>query len=301
MQTAETLREYYEITGRQLPADLQQHNGMARHFNVMRRKNCLRLMPFVRRDYYKICLGRGNAVLYTEKGEVEIRQPAIFFSHPLVKFGWRNLPGDQEGYVCLFNELYLTADLKRELKKLHKLFEDDIYSFVKLTEDQYTLFLQYFRMMADEYGGQFEYKQEMILSILRLIIFTTMKLRLSTHPGPREEKQDLLAGKFIDLLEAQFPVDSPRDAIRLKTPADFAAKLHVHVNHLNHTIKQITGKTTSQYILERKMAEALALLKNTDWTVAEIGSCLGFEYPQYFNIFFKKQTGQSPGTYRNNL
>jgi len=40
--------------------------------------------------------------------------------------------------------------------------------------------------------------------------------------------------------------------------------------------------------------EAKALLQHTNWSVAEIAYALGFEYPTYFNNFFKKKTGQIP-------
>jgi AraC-like DNA-binding protein len=46
------------------------------------------------------------------------------------------------------------------------------------------------------------------------------------------------------------------------------------------------------------MAEALSLLRNTDWTIAEIAESLGFDYPQHFHNFFKKQTGLGPREYR---
>jgi len=40
------------------------------------------------------------------------------------------------------------------------------------------------------------------------------------------------------------------------------------------------------------------LLRNSDWSMAEIGYCLGFEHPSNFNNFFKKHIGQSPNHYR---
>jgi AraC-like DNA-binding protein len=37
---------------------------------------------------------------------------------------------------------------------------------------------------------------------------------------------------------------------------------------------------------------------HTDWGVGEIAYSLGFEYPTYFNNFFKKHTGTTPLTFR---
>jgi AraC-like DNA-binding protein len=46
------------------------------------------------------------------------------------------------------------------------------------------------------------------------------------------------------------------------------------------------------------LTEAKALLQHTDWNISEIASALGFEYPTYFNNFFKKLTGTNPKSLR---
>jgi AraC-like DNA-binding protein len=72
----------------------------------------------------------------------------------------------------------------------------------------------------------------------------------------------------------------------------------VHVNHLNKAVRELTGKTTGQHIAGRMIAEAKALLQHTSWSTAEIAYALGFEYPTYFNNFFKKHTGTTPSAVR---
>ena len=106
---------------------------------------------------------------------------------------------------------------------------------------------------------------------------------------------------FIELLERQFPVDSPENPLKIKSASEFASQLNIHVNHLNYVIKSHTGKTTTQMISNRIVDEAKTLLKNTDWDVAEIGYCLGFDYPAHFNNYFKKHTGITPSIFKYNL
>jgi AraC-like DNA-binding protein len=67
---------------------------------------------------------------------------------------------------------------------------------------------------------------------------------------------------------------------------------------LNSSVKEVTGKPTTAHIAERIISEAKALLQHTDWSIAEIAYALGFEYPTYFNNFFKKKTGQVPKSIR---
>jgi AraC family transcriptional regulator, transcriptional activator of pobA len=103
---------------------------------------------------------------------------------------------------------------------------------------------------------------------------------------------------FMELLERQFPVEDPSRRFTMNSANDFAQQLSVHVNHLNRAVKATTGKTTSEIIYERIVAEAKALLKHSNRDIAEIGYCLGFEDPTHFNHFFRKQTNTKPSDYR---
>ena len=103
---------------------------------------------------------------------------------------------------------------------------------------------------------------------------------------------------FMDLLERQFPIESPAEPLRLRTPQDFAVSLSVHINYLNRAVKEATGRPTSTHIAERMIAEAKALLLYTDWSVADIAYGLGFDYPTYFNNYFKRLTGGTPQSLR---
>lgn len=72
----------------------------------------------------------------------------------------------------------------------------------------------------------------------------------------------------------------------------------MHVNHLNRSVKEVTGKPTTSHITERVINEAKALLQHTDWSISDIGYSLGFEYPSYFNNYFKRLTGTVPKSLR---
>lgn len=100
------------------------------------------------------------------------------------------------------------------------------------------------------------------------------------------------------MLEWQFPIESPGQRFRLRSAGDFARQLSVHVNHLNRSIREKPGRTTTAHIAERLIGEATALLKHTDWNIAEISYCLGFDEPAHFTYFFKKPTHLAPSAYR---
>ena len=103
---------------------------------------------------------------------------------------------------------------------------------------------------------------------------------------------------FQELLERQFPIESTDQPLQLKTAQDYAKSLTVHVNYLNRAVKEVTGKPTTAHISERIISEAKALLQHTDWNIADIAYALGFEYPTYFNNYFKRITGTNPRSLR---
>lgn len=301
MDKQETLIHYYQTTNRELPFDLLRSNGTTSHFNVLKRDHCSVSIPFNRKDYYKICLTTGHAVLNTENGNLDVNQPALFFSNPSLKFGWENVSEQQGGYVCLFNEQYLCTELKRELDTLYASFQNSLYPFILLNQTQFDAYLHYFQLMHTEYHQDFEHKNKMIETALKLIIYSSIKIQSDACPPVKTAQPNRLVNRFLDLLDNQFLLDAPGTALSLKTPADFAKQLYVHVNHLNSSVKNYTGKPTSKIIQEKIIKEAKNLLRYTNWGIAEISYSLGFEHPQNFNNFFKKQVGESPRSFKSAL
>ncbi|MGJ1430552.1 helix-turn-helix domain-containing protein [Sphingobacterium spiritivorum] len=298
MEAKETLEEYYSRLSKPVPLEFSIHGANAAHFNILKRGNCFTTLNFARRDYYKIVLTRGKALLQTEKGEVLIDKPALFFSDRNIRFGWENLPEDQEGFTCLFNEYFITPTIRQSFRKLFSLFKDDIYPFLFLNDTQYEHLHHYFSSMQREYCSNFSDKDLLLKDLLNLVVYTAIKIKTTSMPHDSGIYQQDIVTRFMDLLDNQFPIESPVPGLQLRTPAHFADNLHIHVNHLNHSLKVQTGKTTSDWIKERILAEAVNLLLHSGWRIAEIANGLGFEYPQHFNTFFKKHMGESPRQYK---
>lgn len=152
-----------------------------------------------------------------------------------------------------------------------------------------------------EIKSDYIHKYDMLRSYLHLLIHETMKIHPAENFEHYQNASQRVASLFMELLERQFPIDSPEAFLKLKTPTDYADSLSIHVNSLNRAVKEITGKTTSQQISSRIIQEANALLQHTDWNISEIAYGLGFEEPAYFTNYFKKQTGFTPNRLRNSL
>lgn len=77
-----------------------------------------------------------------------------------------------------------------------------------------------------------------------------------------------------------------------------ARKCGMSVSGFIKSFKKQTGEPPNQYLIEVRMRKAAELLKNTDWTVAEIALQVGYENQLYFSRLFKSKTGQSPSGFR---
>lgn len=69
-------------------------------------------------------------------------------------------------------------------------------------------------------------------------------------------------------------------------------------SYLSDILRTYTGKSTKRHIQDKAIDKAKELLYKTNLTVAEIAYKLGFDYPQNFNKFFKRNTRTSPQKYR---
>jgi AraC-like DNA-binding protein len=157
---------------------------------------------------------------------------------------------------------------------------------------------QVFTKMLDEIGSDYMYKYDLIRNYVTELVHYALKIKPSETLFQHTDANSRITAIFTELLERQFPIETPAQRFTLRSAKDFAEKLSVHVNHLNRAIKETTGRTTTHHISERLTSEAKALLRHTNWNVAEISYTLGFEEPAHFNNFFKKQTSLTPSAFR---
>ncbi len=80
--------------------------------------------------------------------------------------------------------------------------------------------------------------------------------------------------------------------------SELAEVLHYDVYWLSREIKRKTGKTYTQIVQEKRLAQAAFLLKNTDRNVSDISMAVGYENISYFHRIFFQTFGKSPKQYR---
>lgn len=253
---------------------------------------------YSRKDFYKICLTNGKSIIHYADRSFETEGTVLFFGNPHIPYSWETLSTSYVGYTCLFSEEFLKVSERSESLQQSPLFKIGGTPILNITEKQREFLNTIFQKMIDEQQSDYAYKGDLIRNYIHLIIHEALKLQPSENYDQHKNAASRIASVFLELLERQFPIESGDRPLQLKTAQDYAKSLSVHVNHLNRTVKEVTGKSTTTHIAERIVTEAKALLQHTDWTIAEIAYALGFEYPTYFNNYFKRMTGTAPSSLR---
>lgn len=294
----ENLEDFYQQKFNKLPSGLSSDVG---HFNVFRLEECLNPdgvpVKYSRRDFYKISMIRGHNVYHYADKSIEINGTALIFFNPQIPYTWETRSGNNTGYFCIFKEAFFTSKVRGNLHELPMFSFGGKPAYV-LDDSSDQHISSIFEKMLAEINSRYTYKYDLLGHHVMELVYDALKQHphqlLHQHPDANAR----LTAIFNELLERQFPIESPGQRYILRSPKDFAKQLAVHVNHLNRAIRQTTGKTTTELIAKRLIAEAIALLKHADWNISEIGYSLGFEEPSHFNNFFKKQTQKTPSAYR---
>lgn len=299
MEKTETLEEFYKKKFNWLPENLQQDIG---HFNVFRLEDCLGLgapgVQYSRRDFYKVSLIRGKNVYHYADKSIQINGTTLMFFNPHVPYTWESLSDDKTGFFCIFKEAFFTEKIRGSLSELPMFMAGSKPAYVlNSTQDEHISAL--FLKMIDEIGSDYQYRYDLLRNYVMEVIHYALKSQPSETLYQHQDAKSRITAVFAELLERQFPIESPAQRFKLRSASDFAQQLSVHVNHLNRSIRETTGKTTTDFIAERVASEAKALLKHTDWNISEISYSLGFDEPAHFNYFFKKQTQLTPSAFRN--
>lgn len=82
------------------------------------------------------------------------------------------------------------------------------------------------------------------------------------------------------------------------TVDDLAAAAHLSRAHFSREFKRAFGESPYSYLLTRRLERAASLLRNTDWSVADVCMAVGLTSVGSFTSSFTTAFGRSPTAYR---
>lgn len=272
------------------------------YFEIRRRCLWPDIISAHRLDFYMIFIVTAGEGIHTfGSKEYYIRQNMLCFVGPHMISSWKTETEYQQGYFVVFSESFFNQGFENKLF-LQQLpcFQLDGRAVLNLNEKQIQYYLTLFQFMDEEYSNTDAHSSAVLRSQLQLILqkaSAQMKAEDVSDSVANRSGLRLLKG-FKALYMRDFHALGKGKGIILKKIAAYANELGVSQNHLNDTIKKVTGRSAGHLVRHQMATHATMCLMHADKSISEIAFTLGFEDPSYFARFYKAQTGKSPSEFR---
>jgi AraC family transcriptional activator of pobA len=242
----------------------------------------------VKADFYRISIKMD----YTDK-TLAVPKPitAIFFSSPEMLNGWNVEPNYTGMYVQLSKKII------EENRFLFKTYLDyGQHEALYLTESEveeistlFGLMYKYYKSEKQDFGVLLSY-----INVLISVVEAFYNRQFSTNP----KQYNRIVTDFQQSLKDYYN----QPVTQLPNVQYFADQLGLTPNYLGDIIKHFTNKSALENIHEFVIKKAKELLeKNNSMNNTQVAYELGFEYPNYFSKFFKKQVNLTPKEFREQI
>lgn len=258
--------------------------------------------PVFRANYYSFVFikkGRGN---YTIDNQIfEYKDRTVYFTNPghLKAFEFYKL---EDGYLITLSEQFLKRNVHKDIFERFPFLLAETIPPQAFDERGYSEIELFYKQILNEYQSNSENKNQIIGSLFVVILLKLKELFWSDYrPRIEGDRSSLIVKGFKQLLEKHY-----RDLVEGKAQRQFKAKnyaneLNIHPSYLSAVIKSKTGKSVSQWITEKTLNQAKALLTHSNASVKEVGYQLGFSELAHFSNFFKKNTGVTPTDFKSGI
>lgn len=260
-------------------------------------------LPFRSRDFRAnifsiVLIGSGNGSYRIDNQHYRIKDRSVFLTNPGHVKGFEFIEIN-DGVSLTFSERFLQSCCITGAYSEFPFLLTEIVPTSSLSEENYCDIASYARLIGKEISST----SIPDLSIVRPLLVALL-LKIKTYCWHNydtiheDEYNSDIVKRFKLSLDRYFAtLDEKRRATPLQAQ-ELAEDLHLNPSYLGSVIKQKTGKTISQWIVDRTLIEAEAQLSGGNQSVQAIAYNLGFSEPTHFSKFFKKHIGLTPTQFR---
>lgn len=166
-----------------------------------------------------------------------------------------------------------------------------------LSDDEKKIFTDCLNKIEMELGRPIDqHSKPLICRNIELLLDYCMRFYDRQFITRREANHDVLT-RFENELNTYFR-GNRAEREGLPSVKYFAERCFLSPNYFGDLVKKETGRSPQEFIQGKIIDLAKEFLAGTDKSVTEIAYCLGFQYPQHFNRYFKRGVGMTPMEYR---
>ena len=204
----------------------------------------------------------------------------------------------EKGWLIAFQkELFCNTRTYNELEK-YSFFSYDCKEALHLSLREKNKILECIHLMDEELRHPADCHSEILLVRCIELILDYCTRYYERQFITREELNNDVLVRFERLLD-EYWESGMAERYGLPTVKYFADKICLSPNYFGDLVKAETGKTAREHIHLKIIEMAKNALFEPDASIKQIADTLGFQYPQHFLRFFKKEVGCTPKEYRS--
>ncbi len=236
--------------------------------------------------------GKAKLNVYEHTHWIEEKQLLILLPGQFVSF---TEPSEDFSFVALVVSSSLFSDAISGFPRFspHFFFYMRSHFLYPLIESNIERLSILFDMIKEKMLSNETYRKELITHLLRYLyleLFSVYERDSSLVNNRKDTRKEELANRFFALIMKHFKEN--------KDVAFYADKLCITSKYLTMVIKEVSGKSAKDWIVEYIILEIKALLKNTNMNIQEIAINMSFANQSSLGRFFRKHTAMSLSQYR---
>ncbi len=238
-------------------------------------------------------LTKGKGIFKLDDESIAFRKGTIIMLPPHKRRQWAAIDESFDGFFLIFEEEFITNFFNDALFlfRLHYFYNHSTPSFIQANRDSFEKLITKLKEVQKELKGLRKDSHHLLRSLLYYLLIKINRMYEREFDLKDELYQDGLTLRFRKVLEERIRTNHK--------VSDYAEKLNVSRSHLNKVVKKYFGKSCSEIIKDRLVAEIKKDLLFSDKTVAQISYALDFSEPGNCTRFFKKRTHLTPHQYRS--
>lgn len=222
----------------------------------------------------------------------------IYFTNPghHKAFEWLDMKGL---YLITLSESFLKENVHPEIFEEFPFLLAETVRPRTLDPDTFAEFEKLYLQIDKEYQGTSPYKNRIIGNLFVVILLKIKEYFWSDYnPIYEGNRSSQIVKAFKENLEKHFRDLADGREQALFQVQDYARLQSLNANYLSNVIKSKTGKSISAWIVDKTIAEAKSLLKNSAISIKQVAFQLGFSESNHFSNYFKKHTNLTPNAFR---
>ena len=244
--------------------------------------------------FYNIYLIEGSGEVRIDFADYRFAGPIALFSTPYQHIHFIADPQISVRTLQFHGDFYCIEYHKKEVACNGLLF-NNIYlqPFIQVSAGQFEELQELFNKLASELNFTDTYSEAVARAYLQLVLALSSKIKIGSMISGEDEQIRHPVMKFKALLEQHFYTE--------RQPAFYAEQLGISTNAFSKKCKEHYQRSPSELIHERVILEAKKLIHLTYHSIKQIAGELNFDDENYFGRYFKKHTGITPSTFRENV